>query len=80
MKRVHAERTASASAAQSASAAAVSDELAGPDWTPRLSDERSRAADDRRLDSEMLADVVDSDDEDGRRPGKRREPDTELDP
>eukprot|EP00966_Prymnesium_polylepis_P185544 4300755-Prymnesium_polylepis.1 len=80
LKRMHEERAASASAAPSASAAAVSDELAGPDWMPRPSDERSRVADDRRLDAEMLADVVDEDDEGARRPAKRRAPDTELDP
>eukprot|EP00966_Prymnesium_polylepis_P036428 845195-Prymnesium_polylepis.1 len=74
---MHAERAASASGAPSVSATAVSDEQAGPDWTPRLSDERSRAADDRRLDSEMLADVVDSDDEGERRPGKRGQPEAE---
>ena len=47
----------------SASAAAVSDELGGSEWTPRPSDERARIADDRKAESEMLADVVDSDDE-----------------
>eukprot|EP00966_Prymnesium_polylepis_P119906 2770782-Prymnesium_polylepis.1 len=55
LKLFNAERAASASAAPSASAPAVAEEQAGPDWTPRLSDERSRAADDRVLDTVCFA-------------------------